>query len=104
MLTLTNYIQEISKKSIIELNSIGYSKPGHNGPYNDLETPVRNTAHRLFLLSKLAFSKDSLIIDAANKRAIIFVVYLLDLKIQFFIAEKIQKKIYLMVLWDRLGQ
>jgi len=68
MLTLSNYIQEISKKSIIELNSLGYSKPGHNGPYNDLETPVRNTAHRLFLLSKLAsFSKDSLIIDAANK-------------------------------------
>ena len=63
-----NYIYKIAKKSIIELNSLGYSAPGHNGPYKDLETPVRNTAHRLYLLSNLAcLFKESSIIDAANK-------------------------------------
>jgi len=68
MYLLKNYVYEIAKKSIIELNSVGYSTPGHNGPYRDLETPVRNTAHRLYLLSNLAYLfKESLIIDAANK-------------------------------------
>jgi hypothetical protein len=63
-----DYFHKISEKYITELNSLGYSNPGHNGPYRDPETPVRNTAHILFLLSKLAyFSKDSLIINAANK-------------------------------------
>ena len=65
---MINYIKKIAKDSIIELNSLGYAKPGHNGPYRDPETPVRNTAHRLFLLSKLTyFLKDSLVFDAANK-------------------------------------
>ena len=33
--------------------SDGSMPPGHNGPYNDPETPVRNTAHWLFLFSTL---------------------------------------------------
>lgn len=31
----------------------GSFPPGHNGPYNDPETPIRNTAHMLFALSRL---------------------------------------------------
>ncbi len=31
----------------------GAMPPGHNGPYNDPETPVRNTAHWLFLFADL---------------------------------------------------
>jgi len=30
-----------------------YIEPGHNGPYNDNETPVRNTAHWLIIFSYL---------------------------------------------------
>ena len=68
MYLFKNYIYEITKKSIIELNSKGYSIPGHNGPYRDQDTPVRNTAHRLYLLSKLAnLLKENSIIKAANK-------------------------------------
>ena len=37
----------------IETQKMNGSFPaGHNGPYFDPETPVRNTAHFLFLLSK----------------------------------------------------
>ncbi|MCH7409686.1 hypothetical protein MM239_09795 [Belliella sp. DSM 111904] len=39
---------------ILKMQNIDGSFPsGHNGPYNDPETPVRNTAHVLFFLSDL---------------------------------------------------
>jgi len=34
-------------------NDDGSFPPGHNGPYRDIETPVRNTAHWLFTLCEL---------------------------------------------------
>ncbi|MBK1438360.1 hypothetical protein JHJ32_00040 [Parapedobacter sp. ISTM3] len=33
-------------------NADGSMPPGHNGPYNDLETPVRNTGHWLMIFKK----------------------------------------------------
>jgi len=41
---------------------------GHNGPYRDSETPVRNTAHMLFLFSNLYnVSKSQVYKNVANK-------------------------------------
>lgn len=34
-------------------NLDGSFEPGHNGPYRDPETPIRNTAHYLFALSRM---------------------------------------------------
>jgi hypothetical protein len=65
---LKYYVNKVAQNAVNEINLYGHSRPGFNGPYNDPETPVRNTAHALFLLSKLANdTKDSLIINAANK-------------------------------------
>ena len=46
-------IKNISIKFYKELIEKGYIAPGHNGPYNDEETPVRNTAHWLSIFSYL---------------------------------------------------
>ena len=46
-------IESIAEKFLQELELNGYIKPGHNGPYNDEETPVRNTAHWLSIFSYL---------------------------------------------------
>ena len=46
-------IKNISIEFYKELIENGYIKPGHNGPYNDEETPVRNTAHWLIIFSYL---------------------------------------------------
>lgn len=68
MITFNDYIYKIGKQCISELNAQGFFSPGHNGPYKDPETPVRNTAHRLYLFSKLAhLTKEKLFIEAANK-------------------------------------
>lgn len=41
-----NYIVDVmTEKKINELNKYGYILGGHNGPYYDSDTPVRNTAH-----------------------------------------------------------
>jgi len=46
-------IESIAENFLQELEINGYIKPGHNGPYNDVETPVRNTAHWLIIFSYL---------------------------------------------------
>lgn len=46
-------IESIAEKFFKELIMNGYINPGHNGPYNDEETPVRNTAHWLSIFSYL---------------------------------------------------
>ena len=52
MRTLHKYILDASISAISNQNANGSFSPGVNGPYNDKETPVRNTAHWLFLLLK----------------------------------------------------
>lgn len=50
--TLFEIIKE-SARQVLELqNADGSMPPGHNGPYNDLETPVRNTGHWLMVFKK----------------------------------------------------
>ena len=49
-------IEEIAIEQISYIEKHGYAQPGNNGPYNDLDTPVRNTAHWIMnysMLSKL---------------------------------------------------
>lgn len=43
---------------------------GHNGPYNDPETPVRNTAHWLFLFASLYIKTDDSKWKAAGEKAV----------------------------------
>lgn len=46
-----NIIEKIVYKKIDELNQNGYILPGHNGPYYDNETPVRNTSHFIIVFA-----------------------------------------------------
>ena len=43
-------IEQIAEREINEQGSDGSFPSGHNGPYNDAETPVRNTSHWLIIL------------------------------------------------------
>lgn len=45
-------IVETAHKGVSLLDERGAAPAGHNGPYNDPETPVRNTAHWLVTFSK----------------------------------------------------
>lgn len=60
-----------SAKAALDLQSANGSFPkGHNGPYYDPETPVRNTAHWLItLLKAYELSNESTFKDAAFKAA-----------------------------------
>ncbi|MBA7514946.1 hypothetical protein ES705_06983 [subsurface metagenome] len=49
---LSNLILEIAENSIKFQNENGSFLPGHNGPYYDSETPVRNSGHWLITFSK----------------------------------------------------
>lgn len=42
-------IYKNTEKKINEFNKHGFIEGGHNGPYYDPETPVRNTAHASYL-------------------------------------------------------
>lgn len=42
---IKSILDNIVKQKLNELNKHGYILSGHNGPYYDPETPVRNTAH-----------------------------------------------------------
>lgn len=46
-------IESVAEKFLQELELDGYINPSHNGPYNDEEAPVRNTAHWLIIFSYL---------------------------------------------------
>ncbi|MFW6017156.1 MAG: hypothetical protein ACOCRK_12015, partial [bacterium] len=48
---LNKIIDELIEKKIDEINNFGSVIGGHNGPYYDDETPVRNTSHVAFILS-----------------------------------------------------
>jgi hypothetical protein len=65
-------LYEILEKSALSASSLqqddGSMPPGHNGPYNDPETPVRNTAHWLItFLKAYEITGDKLFIEAAQK-------------------------------------
>lgn len=52
---MTTSYQLITKTALLGLKTIkqnGQMPSGHNGPYNDKETPVRNTGHWLIIFSK----------------------------------------------------
>ncbi|MFU8692091.1 hypothetical protein ACNA6I_19920 [Rossellomorea sp. FS2] len=46
-------IEEIAQPYYNQLKKNGFIRGGHNGPYVDYETPVRNTAHWLIIFSYL---------------------------------------------------
>lgn len=90
---LNNYIYDIAKKSLRDVNSKGYFDPGHNGPYQDEETPVRNTAHRLYLFSKLGhLYQDNFFLNVANKACDYLCSELARPKNKIFILRKNPKK------------
>jgi hypothetical protein len=65
---LTMHIYERARHCSDNLQGKGSFESGYNGPYYDPETPVRNTAHWLFLLSQLIkVSQDPRFIPAAHK-------------------------------------
>ncbi len=50
---LLEIIERMAANALVRQSSDGTMPPGHNGPYHDPETPVRNTAHWLFTFSAL---------------------------------------------------
>ncbi|MFW6015622.1 MAG: hypothetical protein ACOCRK_04230, partial [bacterium] len=44
-------MDKIISRKLLEIESKGFIKGGHNGPYYDEETPVRNTAHWAVIFS-----------------------------------------------------
>ncbi len=50
---LSNLVLKAGELGLTLQNSDGSMPAGHNGPYEDPETPVRNTAHWLFLFATL---------------------------------------------------
>lgn len=51
-LTLYQIITDSAEKALGQLGADGTMPAGHNGPYNDPETPVRNSGHWLMLFKK----------------------------------------------------
>ncbi len=51
-MTIADFINECSLRALAKQNRNGSWDAGHNGPYHDMETPVRNTAHWLMACSK----------------------------------------------------
>jgi len=64
--TLFNLIVKSAYTALKGQRDDGSLAPGHNGPYNDLETPVRNTGHWLMIFKKaFEISNDPKLKDAA---------------------------------------
>ncbi len=53
ILNLNELIEKSAATALTHQRNDGAMPAGHNGPYNDPETPVRNTAHFLYLFSDL---------------------------------------------------
>ncbi len=51
---LTEFIKNLSDGVLTSQNADGAFPPGHNGPYHDPETPLRNTSHWLITLAYIA--------------------------------------------------
>ncbi|WP_155851847.1 hypothetical protein [Chitinivibrio alkaliphilus] len=52
--TTDTIVKKIATTYMQDLAQYGYILPGHNGPYKDPETPVRNTAHAAVVFHYLA--------------------------------------------------
>lgn len=52
-LTVNELLQKSARALLAQQEPDGSMPPGHNGPYHDPETPVRTTAHSLFLFATL---------------------------------------------------
>lgn len=67
---LFDIFRKISEKGIALLNKYGKIPGGHNGPYHDPETPVRNSSHWLIILAKMhEINGKKIFIDAIYKLA-----------------------------------
>lgn len=65
---MEHIITNIAQKKIVELNKLGYIEGGHNGPYYDTDTPVRNTAHFAIIFSYMyKHTKDKKYFAAVKK-------------------------------------
>jgi len=65
---LYEFIQDIAHKGIKNQSENGSMPAGHNGPYFEKETPVRNTGHWLIIFSKAyQISGQSIYINAVQK-------------------------------------
>src|SRR5690606_20685562 len=64
--TLHELLVKSAEKALTLLQQNGAMPPGHNGPYNDPETPVRNTSHWLIIFLKtFAITEDKRFEQAA---------------------------------------
>ena len=69
-MTIAELIIESAKKALNLQREEGSMPQGHNGPYNDKETPVRNTSHWLITFAKAyELTNDRIFIDAVQKAA-----------------------------------
>ena len=69
-MTIAELIIDSSKKAINFQTNEGLMPQGHNGPYNDNETPVRNTSHWLITFSKAyELTNDKIFFNALLKAA-----------------------------------
>lgn len=50
-------LDSIVENKLDELQQYGYIRGGHNGPYYDSETPVRNTAHHIIIFKYYYYKK-----------------------------------------------
>ena len=67
-MTLNDIILQSANKGLQQQLQSGAMPPGHNGPYNDPETPVRNTAHWcLIFLKAYDISDEDRFLDASIK-------------------------------------
>ncbi|MFW6016905.1 MAG: agl cluster protein AglQ, partial [bacterium] len=63
-------LKTVTDKEINNIFKKGYATPGHNGPYQDVETPVRNTAHYLLAYSNLyKYYEDDKYLKVINRSA-----------------------------------
>lgn len=70
---MSEWVESAARHSLSKQDSTnGYLPAGHNGPYFDPETPVRNTAHYLYLYSSLYERTQSHVWYKAAENAINF--------------------------------
>ena len=69
-MTLYDLIVKSAGAAILSQRADGSMPPGHNGPYHDLETPVRNTSHWLMtFLKAYEIAGDARFLDGARRAA-----------------------------------
>ena len=69
-MSLEELLYLLAKENITKQQLDGSFIGGVNGPYNDKETPVRNTAHWLVLLCKVLKNRKDNALEAAAHKAV----------------------------------